>query len=292
MPNSTTAPAAQTRRRFPRDLLIRPEPDLPEEILGPAAQPFAALPVGSTVCVKVSAAHDLPYPFAVSGAFVKRVIAEIRAINPDLRLLITEGGVGAQPVLPMAERHGLTAIPGAEFIDAESTDAVEVPNPNPSPFAVESFWLPMHWVGAHTRVLLTSCKLRSHHFQRSYSGGARNLLGLLPRKQYKLASSRRDMRSMVHEQGMDRMVADLYMTAGRDLLTILDGRLLGRQDEHFPLRFTGRPGKVVTADDPFQADLAMARALSLPALPHYMALIQKAGAAAGSAGSVRVLEVL
>jgi hypothetical protein len=80
--------------------------------------------------------------------------------------------------------------------------------------------------------------LRRHHFQRWYSGGSRNLIGLLPRARYKLSSSRREMRSMMHQRGMDAMVAHLYATAGRGLLTVLDGRLLARQDEHLPLRFT------------------------------------------------------
>jgi hypothetical protein len=81
---------------------------------------------------------------------------------------------------------------------------------------------------------------------------------------------------MVHKQGMDAMVADLYMTAGRDLLTVLDGRLLARQDEHFPLRFTRRVERVLVSGDPRIADEEMVSALRLPFEPPYLRLISQA----------------
>jgi uncharacterized protein (DUF362 family) len=254
--------------------LIPPEPPLPGAVLGAAADRFRSLPDGATVCIKVSAANDLPYPFAVSGAFVRLVVEEIRAANPSLRIVLTEGGVGRQPVLEVAARHGLLHLPCAEFVDAEGAGAVFVPNPLPMPHGADGFWLPRHWLSADMRVLLTTCKLRSHHFQRWYSGGARNLIGLLPRSRYKLSSSRREMRSMMHQRGMDAMVADLYATAGRDLLTILDGRLLARQDEHLPLRFTRNVGRVLVAEDPYLADDEMTRLLNLPFRPPYLDLIR------------------
>jgi len=271
-----------TWRERLRDILIRPEPPVPATILGGAAARFAELSAGATVCIKLSAAYALPYPFAVSSEFVARVVQEIRATNPNLTIILTEGGVGAQPVLPIAEGHGLTAIPHTEFVDAECVDAVFVPNPNPVPYQVEGFWLPRHWVEAEARVLLTTCKLRSHHFQRWFSGGTRNLIGLLPRKEYKLSSSRREMRSALHQRGMDAMVADLYATTGQDALTILDGRLLARQDEHIPLRFVRRLNNVLVADDPYRADEAMTEALQLPFTPPYLAMIAKAGTFGGS----------
>src|SRR5262245_13509882 len=98
------------------NLLVPPEPPVPDAILGEASAAFANLPAGATVCIKVSAAHDQPFPFAVSGGFTARVIGEMQKANPDLKILITEGGVGAQPILPMAERHGLTTIPGVTFL--------------------------------------------------------------------------------------------------------------------------------------------------------------------------------
>ena len=181
-----------------------------------------------------------------------------------------------QAMAAMADRHGLTAIPGATFVDAEATEAVFVRHPGPGHCQVEGFWLPAHWVEADVRILLTTCKLRSHHFQRVYSGGTRNLIGLLPRSRYRLSSSRRDMRSLLHQQGMDAMVADLYMTTGQNVLTILDGRLLGRQDEHFPLRFTRAVGQVIVDDDPYRADKRMADILRLPFAPPYLAMIARA----------------
>ena len=84
------------------------------------------------------------------------------------------------------------------------------------------------------------------------------------------------MRSLLHQRGMDAMVADLYATAGRDVLTILDGRLLARHDEHLPLRFTQSPGKILVMDDPYWADEAMVKTLSLPFTPPYLAMIAQA----------------
>jgi uncharacterized protein (DUF362 family) len=258
------------------NLLVRPEPQVPESVLGAHAARFSALPTGGTVCIKLSCAYDLPYPFAASPALVARVVAEIHAANPGLRILLTEGGVGRQSVLHLAERQGLTAIAHATFVDAEAGDPVFVPNPCPTPYRSDGFHLPAHWVHADARVILTTCKLRSHHFQRWFSGGTRCLIGLLPRRQYRLSSSRRDMRSVVHQQGMDAMVADLYATTGRDVLTVLDCRLLARQDEHLPLRFTRHVGQVLAAADPCAADTQMGERLRLPFLPPYLALIAQA----------------
>ena len=259
------------------NILVQPEPPVPEAILGKAASRFAALSAGASVCIKISAAHDQPYPFAVSSAFVARAIGEIQAANANLKIILTEGGVGSQPILPVVERHGLTNLSGVNFMDAEAGEPVFLPNPNPAPYQADGFWLPTHWIEADCRVLLTTCKVRSHHFQRAYSGGTRNLIGLLPRSKYKLQSSRREMRSMVHQRGMDAMVADLYATAGQDVLTILDCRLLARHDEHLPMRFTKRVGRILVANDPYRADDAMATALALPFAPPYLAMIAKAG---------------
>ena len=259
-----------------RDLFIAPEPAMPSAVLEGQSEQLRQLPVGATICIKISCAYDLPYPFAVSRSFVGQVISEIHAANPAVKILLTEGGVGRRRIADMAARHGLDAIPNACFVDAESSDSVFVANPNPAPYRMDGFHLPACWVNADLRVLLTTCKLRSHHFQRWYSGGTRNLIGLLPRAHYKLSASKRDMRSEMHQRGVDAMVADLYATTGQNLLTILDARLLARQDEHLPVRFTRKIGRVLVADDPAQADEQMADFLHLPFTPPYLAMINKA----------------
>lgn len=259
-----------------RDLFIAPEPAAPVDVLGARSTRFAALPPNATVCIKVSCAYDLPYPFAVSGAFVSRAVAEIHAANPGLQIVLTEGGVRDVPISIMAARHGLDSIPHARFVDAESSGTTYVANPSVTPYRMEGFHLPAVWAEADLRVLLTTCKLRSHHFQRWFSGGTRNLIGLLPRAHYRLGGSKRDMRSEMHQRGVDAMVADLYATTGQNLLTILDARLLARQDEHLPVRFTRRLDSVLVCDDPAQADEQMADLLRLPFTPPYLAMIAKA----------------
>ena len=266
-----------------RDILIKSEPAVAADMLAGKRERFALLPRDAVVCIKVSTAYDLPYPFAVSAGFVGQIVREIQAANSELRIVLTEGGVGSQPVLPIAEKHGLTALPGVTFVDAEASEPLFVPNPSPQPFQADGFWLPRHWVEADCRILLTTCKLRSHHWRRWFSGGTRNLIGLLPRKEYKLSESRRNMRSSLHKQGMDAMVADLYATTGRNVLTILDCRLLARQDEHLPVRFVRQVGSVLIEDDPARADQRMAEALNLPFTPPYLSLIAEAERAQESA---------
>ncbi|HLJ53429.1 MAG TPA: DUF362 domain-containing protein [Chthonomonadaceae bacterium] len=268
------------------NMLVPPEPPLPATVLGAFADRLGSLPAGATVCIKVSAAHDLPYPFSVSGGFVRQVVEEIRATNGSVRVLLTEGGVGRQPAIDSARAAGLLDIPGAEFVDAEEGEQVFAANPLDPPHSADGFWLPAHWLAADARVLLTTCKLRSHHFQRWYSGGARNLIGLLCRERYKLPSSRRQMRSVIHQRGMDAMVADLYATAGRNVTTVLDARLVARQDEHLPLRFVRRFGRVVVAGDPYDADCEMTSLLELPFVPPYLERIaesRRSGAEVDSA---------
>ncbi len=256
-------------------MLLKQEPPLPESILGEIAAKFASLPAGATVCIKISAAYPLPYPFAVSKGFLERFVLEVLEVNPNLTLILTEGGVGQMSVLDSISEQGLDKISGVRFVDAESVEPVYVRNPSPVPLKEEGFWLPRHWVEADMRVLLTTCKLRSHHFQRWFSGGTRNLIGLLPRKTYKLSSSKREMRSVMHQKGMDAMVADLYATAGKDVLTILDGRFIARQDEHIPLRFVRKLGKVIVAEDPAVADVQMTKLLNLPFNPPYLKMISE-----------------
>ena len=257
-------------------MLLKQEPPLPDSILGESAAKFASLPAGANVCIKISAAYTLPYPFAVSKGFLERFVLEVHEVNPNLTLILTEGGVGKISVLDSISEQGLDKISGVRFVDAETVEPVYVKNPSPLPLKEEGFWLPKHWVEADMRVLLTTCKLRSHHFQRWFSGGTRNLIGLLPRKTYKLSSSKREMRSVMHQKGMDAMVADLYATAGKDVLTILDGRFIARQDEHIPLRFVRKLGKVIVAEDPAVADTQMTRLLNLPFNPPYLKMISEA----------------
>ena len=208
------------------------------------------------------------------------MVQEIYQANSGVNIVLTEGGVGGQSVCAMASRHGLDTIAHARFVDAESSEAIYASNPNPEPFREAGFYLPACWVEADMRILLTTCKLRSHHFQRWYSGGTRNLIGLLPRGRYKLSTSKREMRSALHQRGIDAMVADLYATTGQNTLTILDARLVARQDEHFPVRFTRKLHQVIVADDPADADEKVVDALRLPFTPPYLAMIAKAHAIA------------
>ena len=259
-----------------RDICIPSEPPVPSSVLSPDARKrFDTLPIGAVVCIKISAAYCLPYPFAVSPGFVARITAEIHSYRPDLRILLTEGGVGNVNINDNARSLNLHCVPHAEFIDAENSEQIYVPNPAEKPYSADGFWLPSHWVNADMRVLLTTCKLRSHHFQKWFSGGTRNLIGLLSREHYQLSTSRRAMRSAAHQNGMDAVVADLYLTTGKDLLTILDCRAIARQDEHLPLRFTRKLGAVLVENDPFEADMEMCRLLRLSFVPPYLARISR-----------------
>lgn len=260
-----------------RDVLIRTEPALSASVIltEPVSAQIAGLASGAEIAIKISAAYDLPYPFSVSPAFVAKVVNEVHAANPTVRIVLMEGGVRDLSVTEIANKRGLTNLQDADFIDAEEGDPVFVHNRNPTPYAADGFWLPARWVHAGARILLTTCKLRSHHFQRWYSGGTRNLIGLVSRDKYKLSTSRRNMRSALHQQGMDAMVADLYTTTGIGAITILDARLLARQDEHLPLRFTRRVGAVLVTEDPYDADMQMAQLLKLPFIPPYLDKISR-----------------
>ncbi len=242
-----------------KHMLVRPEPAVPDVILGAVAERFAA--TRGMLCIKLSAAADSPYPFTASAAFVARVVAEIRAANPALAILLTDGGLRRRTIGVAAAEHGLDRIPGADFVDAEAGELEFVPNPLPIPHAFEGFWLPQCWLRADARLILTTPKIRCHHFLQQYSGGMRCLIGLLPRARYQAPGRRRAMRSLLHQRGMDATVADLYATCGRGVPTVLDARVLGRQDEHLPIPFTQSLGLVHVADDPLEADEMLVHAL-------------------------------
>ncbi len=262
-------------KRF-RDICIRSEPPVPSAILDASSQQmFATLPSGGSVCIKVSAAYDLPYPFAISSRFAQLVVDEIIAVNSTLKIILTEGGVGDQNINKIACQHGLYSITNAIFLDAEATEAVYVPNSSANPYSTEGFCLPSHWVDATARVSLTTCKVRSHHFSRIYSGGVRNFTGLLPRAHYRLTGSKRDMRSALHSRGINATIADLYNTIGKNVLTILDGRLIARQDEHLPIRFTKTLNQVVIASDPLHADKGMLTSMGIKQAPAYLEMIDR-----------------
>ncbi len=249
---------------------------MPEEILGEFQSRFEGLAPGATVCIKICAADGVPYPFAVSAPFVCRVVQEIGRANPGLRIVLIDGGAGKNSAAQSAESGGLTQIPGTDFVDADEADALFVPNPNPEPFRLDGFWLPRVWVEADLRVSLATCRLGSHHGHHWYCGTIHNLLGLLPRSKHPFAEGRNELRSLERQQELDGPAADLYATMGRNVLAVLDGRIVARQDEHRPLRFTQPLGVVIVSGDPYTTDEAAVEALELPFLPPYVAMIQSA----------------
>src|SRR5580700_5678767 len=99
-----------------RDVLIPPEPPVPSCVLSPASEKrFEEMPAGAVVCIKISAAYCLPYPFAVSRGFVARTAGEIHALRPDLKIVLTEGGVGNVNIDDNARALNLDHIPHTTF---------------------------------------------------------------------------------------------------------------------------------------------------------------------------------
>ncbi len=195
------------------------------------------------VLIKPNAAYPLPYPISTSRETMNRIIESIKLVS-DADIIILEGMPSGESVYSIYRALGYD-FPRVLMLDVRDCIWVEVENPLPHPFAVATFWVP--------NVVLSSDYLISiapfSVIGGSGSFSIKNLLSLLPVSKYKGEIS--DSRGVLHELGMDKVIADLYFTLPFDLgiidarqkFTSADNSLRGRTEEYGKI-FAGEPYEV------------------------------------------------
>jgi hypothetical protein len=149
-------------------------------------------------------------------------------------------------------------------LDVKDCVLVEVENPLPKPLVMSTFWLPN--VILSCDYLITVSPLKIINGRGSFS--VENLLGLLPVGRYR-GEKRYDW-SMLYEQGIEKVIADLYFTLPFDL-GIIDGRqkFIGGED---PARGQAEEFGKILLGDPFEVDCEASRMTG--AQTEYLELIE------------------
>ncbi len=178
-------------------------------------EPPAAISRAQRILIKPSAAYPVPYPATTSPAMLSAIIDGIRQVS-DADILILEGTPGGEPVRPIYEALGYN-FPRVLMLDVSDCTWVEVDNPLPKPYVVQTFWVPN--VILSSDYLITVAPLKVLNNKGSLS--IMNLLTLLPSSKYGNGAPRGwwDL----HMLGIEKVIADLYFTLPFDL-GIIDAR--------------------------------------------------------------------
>ena len=103
-------------------------------------EPPAAISRAQRVLIKPCASYPVPYPATTSANILSVIIEGIRQVS-DADILILEGTASGEAIRPVYEALGYN-FPRVLMLDVKDCIWVEVDNPLPKPFAVQTFWVP------------------------------------------------------------------------------------------------------------------------------------------------------
>jgi len=192
------------------------------------------------------------------------VIEAIRQIS-DADILLLEGTPGGSPVYPIYQALGYD-FPRVLMLDTKDCTWVEVDNPLPKPLAVPTFWVPNVILSSDYLITLAPLKVLNDRSSLSIM----NMLSLLPSSKY--IGDTPESWGALRSLGIDRVVADLYLTLPFDL-GIIEAR------QKFISRDNPTQGEVkecgkVFIGEPFEVDCEASQALGLKT--KYLDLIKEA----------------
>ena len=192
-------------------------------------EPPSAISRAQRILIKPSAAYPVPYPVTTSPDMLSLIIEGIRKVS-DADILILEGTPGGGAIRPVYEALDYN-FPRVLMLDVKDCIWVEVDNPLPKPFAIQTFWVPN--VILSSDYLITVAPLKVLNNKGSLS--IMNLLTLLPRSKY--GGDAPIGWGALYNLGIDKVIADLYFTLPFDL-----GIIEGQQ-------------KFVSKDDPTKGEV-------------------------------------
>ena len=192
-------------------------------------KPPLAISRAQRVLIKPSAAYPVPYPATTSRDMLSVLITGIRQVS-DADILILEGTPGGDSIRPVYQALGYD-FPRVLMLDVKDCIWVEVDNPLPKPFAVQTFWVPNVILSSDYLITVTPLKI----FKNKANLSIMNLLTLLPTSKY--GSQEPKGWEALYSLGVEKVIADLYFTLPFDL-----GIIEARQ-------------KFVSKDDPTQGEV-------------------------------------
>ncbi len=193
---------------------------------------FKAPPIISRarrVLIKPSAGYPVPYPVTTSREILSAIIRGIRQVS-DADILLLEGSAGGGSIYPIYQALGYD-FPRVLMLDVKDCIWVEVDNPRPKPLVVPTCWVPNVILSSDYLISVAPLKV----FKGRGSLSIMNMLTLLPSSKY--SGEALGGWEVLYSLGIDKVVADLYLTLPFDL-----GIIEARQ-------------KFVSSDDPLQGEI-------------------------------------
>ena len=182
-----------------------------------------------------------------------KIIEGIRQVS-DADILLLEGTPTGAPVRPIYQALGYN-FPRVLMLDVKDCTWVEVDNPLPKPLAIPTFWVPN--VILSSDYLITVAPLKVSKGRSGLS--IMNLLTLLPGSKY-YDGALGDW-GVVHNLGLEKVVADLYFTLPFDL-GIIEARQMFVSKGDPTQGEIEACGKVFTGE-PYEVDCEAAATLGL-----------------------------
>ena len=172
-------------------------------------EPPVAISRAQRVLIKPSAAYPAPYPATTSPDMLSAIIEGIRRVS-DADILVLEGTPGGEPIHPVYQALGYN-FPRVLMLDVKDCFWVEVDNPLPKPFAVQTFWVPNVILSSDYLITVAPLKVLKNKGSLSIM----NLLTILPSSKYdgKETTGWRTLYSL----GIEKVIADLYFTLPFDM---------------------------------------------------------------------------
>ena len=161
------------------------------------------------VLIKPCAGYPLPYPVTTSPKLLNTIIKGIRKVS-NADILIADGTPSGESIYPIYQALGYN-FHHVLMLDIRDSIFIEVQNPLPQFYAVESFWVPNVVLRSDFLISITPFKVCSSSGRFSVA----NLLSLLPVSKYQRSKS--GGWGALYELGIEQVLADLYFTLPFDL---------------------------------------------------------------------------
>lgn len=214
------------------------------------------------VVIKPYACYPQPYPVTASWKTLAYIIQTIKQTS-DADVIVLEGMPDGSSVYPTYQALGYD-FPRALVLDVRDCIWVEVENPLPHPFALETFWVPNVIIASDFLISIAPFKTVGNWGYFTIA----NLLSLLPAAKY--GGKGRGEWASLHKLGMDNVLADLYFTLPFDL-GIIEGQQLLRGTEPNAGK-SEKYGKIFMGE-PYEIDKEACRIAGVQ--PEFMKLIEQ-----------------
>ena len=227
-----------------------------------------ALSRARRVLIKPCASYPVPNPVSTGRDIIWEIVRGVREAS-EADILILESAANGGAIYPIYQALSYE-FPRVLMLDVNDSIQVEVDNPLPKPFAVETFWMPNVILSSDYSISVTPAKIIKNVPQFTIM----NLISLLPTGKY--SSKKTGPWGNLYGLGINQVAADLYFTLPFDL-GIIDAtqRFNGTDPVHGKIDDFGK----IFIGDPYEVDVEAAQNMGLTA--EYLNLIKAAKVESG-----------